>query len=1052
MSEQRTERPVIPKQPECNIGTSGHVDSGKCLALDEYVLIDGRLATGRELLDSLPKGGGTVRTRDGSELHTIQKNSVISLNERLEAVSSNSFLYLQRYKGTIYEIRTRSGRAISVTPEHPLLTNRDGLLSWVRARDLRSSDFVTFVTTVPQAGSASFTDVLTEMKEDYEIVEFTDFLRVSEVTNGFTSFATTDPAEVNQLRLLAGLSVFRLSKIVHMDSVTLGAILRGRRIPKQGQLERLRSVLSSRRFTRLQPDEFLAATKKRGRWSIIKLKDAEMDEELAKWFAFVWAEGTSTAHRLSIAQSIQMKMLREFLSISRRKLGVEFKQTSDVDYQVNSKAMVDFLRLKFGYRPGNESVCGIADWVLCIPSLLRRAFLRWFFTLDGEFDKRGAVVLAQANHRNVVTLGYLLQMFGITPRFSQIKRETKKGVRTYLRLAISGRSNLTLFRDIIGFHDKKRQGRLARYLREIKKESKETDFSIPVSVALLEKMLLSSCLIREGFSRAGLPVIKASSWYKAYEGARRTGRISRSKLLTLLEAVEQQIVRLTASVPLGSSRVELLGQMGLVRVSERRLASSIGIGRKKLRRLFRLGDSKTLDSVRVVLERVTKDDIGESRRLFEQFARLAKSPLNFDRVKTIVTRAYDDFIFDLSVPGYANFIAGRGGIVAHNTSIVQAITGVWASAHSEELRRGITIKVGYADAAFYKCQYTPVPAAYSTSPTCPVCGKPTDLLRAVSFVDAPGHESLMTNMLAGAFLMDGALLVIASNEPVPRPQTREHLQALQMLGMKKIVVVQNKIDLVTDEEARKNYDAIQNFVAKTVAGDAPIIPISAQQRINIDALIEAIEEVIPTPKRDPAASALMYVVRSFDVNKPGIDISQLTGGVLGGSLVRGKMEVGDDVEILPGIADERGKFAPVTTRVTSLGTGAGITRKVGPGGLVAVGTELDPAGTKGDQMVGSVVGKPGALPPVWEHITLELQLFDSAVGSAEMVKVERVRAGESLRLNVGTASTLASVTSARDSVAEMDLKKPVSVEEGARASVSRRIAERWRLIGSGVLK
>src|SRR2546428_8166827 len=104
-----------------------------------------------------------------------------------------------------------------------------------------------------------------------------------------------------------------------------------------------------------------------------------------------------------------------------------------------------------------------------------------------------------------------------------------------------------------------------------------------------------------------------------------------------------------------------------------------------------------------------------------------------------------------------------------------------------------------------------------------------------------------------------------------------------MLGMKKIVVVQNKIDLVTDEEARKNYEAIQNFVAKTVAGDAPIIPISAQQRINIDALIEAIEEVIPTPKRDPAASALMYVVRDLDVNKPGNDNFQLTGGDLGGS-------------------------------------------------------------------------------------------------------------------------------------------------------------------------
>src|SRR5580658_11227715 len=102
---------------------------------------------------------------------------------------------------------------------------------------------------------------------------------------------------------------------------------------------------------------------------------------------------------------------------------------------------------------------------------------------------------------------------------------------------------------------------------------------------------------------------------------------------------------------------------------------------------------------------------------------------------------------------------GTSGHVDHGkTSLVSAITGVWASAHSEELKRGITIKVGYADAAFYKCPVTPPPEAYSTSPICPVCGNETQLLRAVSFVDSPGHESLMTNMLAGAAVMDGAIL------------------------------------------------------------------------------------------------------------------------------------------------------------------------------------------------------------------------------------------------------------------------------------------------------
>jgi translation initiation factor 2 subunit 3 len=397
---------------------------------------------------------------------------------------------------------------------------------------------------------------------------------------------------------------------------------------------------------------------------------------------------------------------------------------------------------------------------------------------------------------------------------------------------------------------------------------------------------------------------------------------------------------------------------------------------------------------------------------------------------------------------------GTAGHVDHGKStLTQSITGVWTSAHSEELRRGITIKVGYADAAFYRCPQTPAPAGFCTSSRCPVCGKDTKLLRAVSFVDCPGHESLMTNMLAGAFLMDGTILVIAANESVPKPQTREHLQALQMLNMKKIVIAQNKIDLVTDQEAKKNREAIDTFVAKTVASDAPIVPISAQQKLNIDALIEAIEEVIPTPKRDPKADPLMYVVRSFDVNRPGMEVRALSGGVLGGSLVKGELSVGEEVEVKPGMPDERsGKHVPIITKVSALQTGAGAAEKVGPGGLVAVGTHLDPAFTKSDQMVGSVIGKPDTLPPTWEHITLDLDLFETAVGSAELVKVDKVKPGENLRLNLGTASSPAVVTSARNEVIEVDLKKPVAIEEGMRVAVSRRIAERWRLIGSGLLK
>ena len=397
---------------------------------------------------------------------------------------------------------------------------------------------------------------------------------------------------------------------------------------------------------------------------------------------------------------------------------------------------------------------------------------------------------------------------------------------------------------------------------------------------------------------------------------------------------------------------------------------------------------------------------------------------------------------------------GTSGHVDHGkTTLTQAITGIWASAHSEELKRGITIKVGYADAAFYKCPEDHGVGSYSTSAKCPICGRKTAFLRAVSFVDCPGHESLMTNMLAGAFLMDGALLVIAANEAVPKPQTREHLQALQMLGMKKIVIAQNKVDLVTDAEAEKNHSQIEKFVDGTVAENAPIVPISAQQKLNIDALIEALQDVIPTPKRDAGANPLMYVVRSFDVNRPGADIPSLAGGVLGGSLTRGELEVGEEVELKPGMIEERsGKYVPIITKVSSLQTGAGASDRVGPGGLVAIGTHLDPTYTKGDQMVGSVIGKPGTLPETLEHITLDVALLETAVGATELVKVDKVKLGETVRLNLGTASGLATATSVRGEVVELDLKKPVAVEKGMRAAISRRIAERWRLIGSGVLK
>lgn len=399
---------------------------------------------------------------------------------------------------------------------------------------------------------------------------------------------------------------------------------------------------------------------------------------------------------------------------------------------------------------------------------------------------------------------------------------------------------------------------------------------------------------------------------------------------------------------------------------------------------------------------------------------------------------------------------GTMGHVDHGkTTLVQALTGVWASRHSEELKRGITIKLGYADMPIYKCPGCEPPKNYSTLPVCPNCGSKAVFARAVSFVDAPGHEALTATMLSGAAIMDGALLVIAADEPCPQPQTREHLAAADAIGISNIVIVQNKIDIVDEKRARKSYEEIKRFVQGTVAEKAPIIPVSAQHGVNIDVLIQAMEEFIPTPKRDETKPPLMYVVRSFDINKPGTLIDKLEGGVIGGTVIQGKIAVGDQIEIRPGIISEkegRSKYNPLITEIISLQAGGKNVDEVHCGGLVGVGTLLDPSYSKADGLTGNIAGKTGMLPPTLPEITMETHILEQAVGTKELTRIEEVGMNETLLLHVGSAITLGKVVSVTKGGVKAELTRPVCAQTGSRVAISRKIAGRWRLIGYGLIK
>ncbi len=402
------------------------------------------------------------------------------------------------------------------------------------------------------------------------------------------------------------------------------------------------------------------------------------------------------------------------------------------------------------------------------------------------------------------------------------------------------------------------------------------------------------------------------------------------------------------------------------------------------------------------------------------------------------------------------------GLVGHvdhgKTTLVKALTGDWTDRHSEEQERGISIKLGYSNATILYCPtcdqylttYMAELAREKGKPkyTCAKCGGPLEFKRNISFVDAPGHEILMATMLSGASLMNGACLLIAADEKCPQPQTREHLAALNIAGITKIIIIQNKIDAVSKEQTLENYQEIKEFIKGTVAENAPIIPISAVFGANIDLVVRAFQEIIPSPIMNENDKFQFLIARSFDINRPGTSIEKLNGGVIGGSVLKGRIEVGSKIEIRPGLHIEN-NYAPIISTVVSISQGDNRLDAARPGGLIGLGTKLDPSITKGDSLIGQLVGELDSLPEVISEVELEVNLLERVIGTEDQIKVHDLRHNEKLLLVVGTEKTAGTVVKILKNSYVLTLNPPICIPENFIFAVSRIINRRYRLIGYG---
>ncbi len=394
---------------------------------------------------------------------------------------------------------------------------------------------------------------------------------------------------------------------------------------------------------------------------------------------------------------------------------------------------------------------------------------------------------------------------------------------------------------------------------------------------------------------------------------------------------------------------------------------------------------------------------------------------------------------------------GTLGHIDHGkTSLTKAITHVWTDTHSESLKRNMTIKLGYADAIIRRCPKCEGASAYTTEEKCKNCGSETKLLMRISMLDAPGHETLMATAIAGASVIDAILFVIAANEPCPMQQTKEHLMIINLLDIKNVIIIQSKVDIVGKEAAIKHYRQIKEFVKGSMIENAPVLPVMTNQGSNIDVLLEMITNM-PKPERDLTSNPVMYVVRSFDVNRPGSDVKRLSGGIIGGSVERGRFKVGDMIELRPGAnfaepGSKKNSYKNLITVIKGISNGADQMQEATPGGLVGLSTELDPAFTKADNLVGNLVGHVGKLPEATGSLNMKYHAIERSD-----VPSQKIKENESLLMGIGTATVIGYAKKVKKDNIEVELRTPICAEKSTKIAVLRNISQRWRLTGYGVL-
>jgi small GTP-binding protein len=386
---------------------------------------------------------------------------------------------------------------------------------------------------------------------------------------------------------------------------------------------------------------------------------------------------------------------------------------------------------------------------------------------------------------------------------------------------------------------------------------------------------------------------------------------------------------------------------------------------------------------------------------------------------------------------------GMLGSVSHGKStFINKVTGVKTQRHSSEKTRNITIKQGYANMKLWSDGNM----IYTNNDD-----DELKLVNHISFIDCPGHQEYIDTMLNSVNMMDGVIVVVAADQPLSHnPQLIQHLAAVQLYNIKKIIVCMNKIDLVERHIVNERKEELDSMLVEYNIIPYTIIPTSFNKMIGIKYVLDSIMELFNPEDylKNINIKPLFRTSRSFDINKPGTDWTEVNGGVVGGTLFSGMLTVGDMIEIRPGqVSKVKDKLVcePFITKIISLRTDTTELNQIIPGGLIAIGTDLDPFYCKKDAMSGNVVGRPGELPSVYNNINVMGNIITTFGVNWQPKKNDMVQ------LSIGTKMCDAKLIEYNKNVFKFDLTKPICIEENQTIIICKKVDKILKIVGKGEL-